>query len=208
MIRDVCETTFSLDEAPHTLLRSTSDQTKAKTLRQRRLAGSGAPGDAHAPGVRDCVHTEQSGRVRARHARGRPRHGQTARDWARERTRRGSCRRPRRRTSTPGTPRSLPSTWKRRPHLFRCPPVWLEPRPSCIAPLCPTHSSFSSSSDEKKKESRATCDHGHGRRVTGPGRTPELPLVRRLQLWFRLCFWWLALRATVGAACSKRLQPG
>ena len=58
-------------------------------------------------------------------------------DWgARERTRRGSCRRPRRRTSTPGTPRSSPSTWTRRPRLFRCPPVWQEPHPSSwMAPL-------------------------------------------------------------------------
>jgi hypothetical protein len=63
--------------------------------------------------------------------------GAAARDWgARERTRRGSCRRPRRRTSTPGTPRSSPSTWTRRPRLFRCPPVWQEPHPSSwMAPL-------------------------------------------------------------------------
>jgi hypothetical protein len=140
MIRDVCETTFSLDEAPHTLLRSTSEQTKAKTQRQRRLAGVGAPGDAHAPAVQDCAHTETSGSGRARPARGRP-HSRHVRGrcklqaiGARERTRRGSCRRPRRRTSTPGTPRSSPSTWTRRPRLFQCPPVWLEPLPSWMDP--------------------------------------------------------------------------
>ena len=67
----MCETTFSLDEAPHTLLRSKSEQTNAKTQRQRRLAGAGAPGDAHAPGVRDCANTQTSGRGRLRPARGR-----------------------------------------------------------------------------------------------------------------------------------------
>jgi hypothetical protein len=68
--------------------------------------------------------------ARARTSAPRARARQLHAIGARERTRRGSCRRPRRRTSTPGKPRSSPSTWTRRPRLFQCPPVWLEPLPS------------------------------------------------------------------------------